>query len=609
MKKVIQGVIVALGLTVSFKNIKTTEGYSLIYKTLTNDPYLTTFALVGCVLFFILVDRLKQKTNILQKIVSLFFAICTWFTTIYEAGIDTANKVFHHPISLLYSILFVVSFYLIIESLQKILTYFSTTEHQTIKLPISRKLQVTFANHPFLVPFGLMMCVWLYIAVTAYPSVFMGDTLDQIEQYFHYQVRTAAHPVLSTVLIGSLVKFGAIINHPNIGLFIFTILQVTLVASSMAYAISTVYKLTLKTKMLMIVTVVMTFIPMVNASVILATKDIIFSVFFVVYMTTTATYFFNQEMYRKNKMFIMTFLSVLLMLLFRYNTLHFIALTLVVYIIGGLILRRKIYLPLTIVPMMILGLVCGTLINNIFVSQFAEAQPKPNRREMLSLPFQHTARYIKYHEDDISSNDKAIINNVLKYDVIRKSYVPHRSDAVKRTHDENATKAEMSQYFNLVGRQIKKHPFVLVESVMANHSNLFNLNLSVNWYYSNGLIDSDGENQVERVSKIGLTDNSLSVKLNRGRVKLYQLWDRLPLLSQINNYGTYIFVMLAVFVLWLRQKKFLLAAIVIPMGAFLGTLIAGPITLGYIRYILPLVLFTPLLLVLAMSSNREGEKH
>ena len=52
-------------------------------------------------------------------------------------------------------------------------------------------------------------------------------------------------------------------------------------------------------------------------------------------------------------------------------------------------------------------------------------------RETLSIPFQQTARYSKYHSDELSKEDIAIIDKVLVYDTLAERYDPELADPVK----------------------------------------------------------------------------------------------------------------------------------------------------------------------------------
>lgn len=598
IKNIVKSFIVVIGEMIIFGGFDEIDPNKNI---LLNNPIISVSAFIGMMFFFHYLDSLKIKTKLLQKILSLFFAVCTWFMTIYGEEIQSVEIILKKPVGIWSSIFFIVSFYFIIDGLQKILSYYYNKKSEDIQE--TNRVILFFDKHSFIVSFVVISFVWLAVAWSAYPSVFMGDSLGQLEQYFSLSTRTAAHPVASTLFIGSFVKIGQLIGDANKGLFLYTVFQIEFVAFCLAFAINTTNKLTKKSCLLLVTSFILAIIPMTNGTVILATKDIMFSGFFVLFMITLIAYFYDKEYYKENLLYIINLLSVIFMMLFRYNTLQFIGLSIIVYIIFGIIMKKKFYKVTSITMMMCLGLIIGHFGNTALSSAFAEAQPKPNRREKLSLPFQHTARYAKYYDNEVSDNDKKVINKVLNYDVIKNSYDPYRSDVVKVTHNEEANSKEMGDYFKLVGRQIIKHPLLAIESIMVTHSNLFNLNNVTNGYYTGGILLGGGEEQLIKMKQLGIKDEEKSLKNSTNRVNFYRVFDRLPVLSQLDNYAFYVLIFLSTFVLWIINKKYYFSGIAIPVGAFLGTLIAGPITLGYIRYILPIVFVSPLMLIFCLSTN------
>lgn len=42
------------------------------------------------------------------------------------------------------------------------------------------------------------------------------------------------------------------------------------------------------------------------------------------------------------------------------------------------------------------------------------------KQEMLSIPFQQTARYVKYYGNDVSTEEEKVIRKVLDYDTIER---------------------------------------------------------------------------------------------------------------------------------------------------------------------------------------------
>ena len=50
---------------------------------------------------------------------------------------------------------------------------------------------------------------------------------------------------------------------------------------------------------------------------------------------------------------------------------------------------------------------------------------------MLSIPFQQTARYVKYYGNDVSTEEEKVIRKVLDYDTIERIMIQIFSDPVK----------------------------------------------------------------------------------------------------------------------------------------------------------------------------------
>lgn len=325
----------------------------------------------------------------------------------------------------------------------------------------------------------------------------MGDSLDQVEQFFGYQTRTAAHPVLSTVFIGSFVKLGSLLGSANLGAFLYTTSQLLIISLLLAYSIKLIHDVTNKSGQLLLVVCLLSLLPSVNGVVILATKDIVFSGFFVLYLTTLALYYLDNTYFLKNKLWLAHSISIIFMMLFRYNTLHFLLLSLAVFFVTELIGKKKVLRKTSLILVTLFSLLLASGVNKVLIASFSEKEQSPQWEAMLSLPFQHTARFVTYHEDEISNEDKETINQVLQYDKLKKSYNPVLSDPVKRKFRKDATPEERSAYFKVLTKQVKAHPLMALETLTAMHGNLFNVNQNVNWYYANTVVlDPDQEEAI-----------------------------------------------------------------------------------------------------------------
>ena len=86
------------------------------------------------------------------------------------------------------------------------------------------------------------------------------------------------------------------------------------------------------------------------------------------------------------------------------------------------------------------------------------------KQEMLSIPFQQTARYVKYYRNDVSTEEEKVIRKVLDYDTIGKNYDPDLSDPVKNTYKQKDE--YLKDYFNIWFEMLKKHPTAYIQATL-----------------------------------------------------------------------------------------------------------------------------------------------
>lgn len=88
-------------------------------------------------------------------------------------------------------------------------------------------------------------------------------------------------------------------------------------------------------------------------------------------------------------------------------------------------------------------------------------------KEMLSVPFQQTARYLKEYPDDVTSKERKAINKILDYDKLAEIYQPERSDHVKDTYKDK--KGGLKRYFRQAWLPMFfKHPDAYFEATLEN---------------------------------------------------------------------------------------------------------------------------------------------
>lgn len=102
------------------------------------------------------------------------------------------------------------------------------------------------------------------------------------------------------------------------------------------------------------------------------------------------------------------------------------------------------------------------------------------QKEMLSVPFQQTARYLATYPDDVTDEERAAIEGVLPYDELPELYLPDLSDPVKESYKLHNAKVEgseeyteehpdaLKEYFRAWLSMGLRHPGCYVQATIAN---------------------------------------------------------------------------------------------------------------------------------------------
>ena len=191
---------------------------------------------------------------------------------------------------------------------------------------------------------------------------------------------------------------------------------------------------------------------------------------------------------------------------------------------------------------------------------------KGSVKEVLSIPFQQTARYIKEYPEEVTLKEKKAINDILSYDGIKENYNPEISDFVNNT---------FSYYY----------PFYN-EKVLGDYQ-----------FYIKGAPVATGYFDIHYITP---------VKIRTVLAEYAQIWKKVPGFSQLVDPGfyTWILLLLAGYLIYRKRTRDILLLI----GPAINILIciASPVN-GLLRYALPLMACTPLLIYLTVREEKESE--
>lgn len=493
----------------------------------------------------------------------------------------------------------VLSFILLVKIFWEIIKYLfdrldnKKDEEKDIK---KGKLGKLFDKHPFIFSILFIILLWLVYIIAFYPAIMSPDPSFQLLQYFNINnkysdyvvlldknvILTNHHPVVHTIILGSLVKLGIkLFSSVNVGLFIYSIIQTIILASTLSYTIKFMKDINVSLKYRKICLLIYSLVPVFPLYAMSPVKDVIFGCLIIIYIIS----FYNMINLKgklKFKDMVMEILLIILIILFRNNGFHIVLLSLPFLLFLG---RQNIFKYIIII--------CITITfyysyNNVILPHFKITNG--SIREVLSVPFQQTARYVKEYKKEVTSDEKKAIDKLLNYDTIASRYNPALADPVKNEFNRYYTDDDLKNYFKVWFTQLKKHPLVYVEATIANTYGYI-YPVETNWY-----VHIKGK---KIINNYGF-DYHFNKKLRPLRMVLGGFaitFPYIPFIGLLINIGFNTWILLFMLSYLFYRKKYKDIILFIPSFLILLVCFVSPAN-TYFRYALPNVFALPVMLAM-----------
>ena len=542
------------------------------------------------ILYYLYLKVFKKDNYLSINILSVIFTVLMILGYSYDYNY-TPNLVFNSNIHILITLIKFIGFYFLFKNLlNAIYRYFTKGKFQEN----ANKLTIMFSKHPYLFSFIVLFIVYGIYLIIFYPGVINYDNANQIKEVLGMHTRyldsivvindnitlTNFNPILHTLLLGNLFKVGVSIGNVNFGLFLYTFLQMIIVIAVLSYSLKFLYKEGVKSKYLLWILLAYIIIPYFPLYAITCVKDTLFTMFVLLYIIKL--YQFIKYDF-KFKDYVLFMITILLVILFRNNGIYLILLSLPF----TLIIKKGIRKQIVLMCVLVIGF-------NYGYGQVLSALEIPNTsiREMLSIPFQQTARYVKYHESDVTEEQKKVIDTILTYDTLGNRYNPILSDKVKNEYNKYATNEELMDYFKAWFEMFWNHPMTYVNATVSNVYGYF-YPATYRWYVYNTLN--------EKLPEAGFDYHFIdSLEPMRGFIQGYsEVFKYVPIVQMSVNCGFYTWSYLFLMVVLILQKKQRYIILFAPAFSLVLMNVAGPAN-TYFRYVLPyaVALFTILPLIL-----------
>ncbi|SHJ40032.1 DUF6020 family protein [Hespellia stercorisuis] len=491
----------------------------------------------------------------------------------------------------------------------------------TFKIPAKgeekSRLLIAYRKHPFLYTWLMLFVLWLPYLIGYYPGIFMGDTSAQISQFFQLpngvsssvelisasQMITAHHPVVHTLMLGGFTKLGEILFHSdNAGIFMYTFLQYSVCSAALAYALTYVRRQGAPRWLVVPIFFIVGLYPTFPKYAVLLSKDAYFACFMLLFQILLLQWIHDPEDMMQNVWKRLAFIGTMVgVLLFRQNGILAVFFGAVVIFVYWR--QRETRKKLVIAFGAVLGIF---LLYSKVLLPLCDITPG-SKREVLSIPFQQTARYLTQYADEVTAKEHDAIDAVLDYDAIKEDYNPNLSDPVKNTFREDATSEDLANYFKTWAQMFWKHPGTYVQATLNNYYGYFYFSWKPQEHHVRYHRAASQKFMDERINGKGFHfyHPETTKKLTDHLEKMSDALLAMPVFSWAETAGFYTWglLLMMLFLLYTRDYREL-AGFLPTLSIFLVCLISPANGSYYFRYSLSLAYLFPVLIGTCVKPRR-----
>ena len=449
-----------------------------------------------------------------------------------------------------------------------------------------------FNEHPFWFSFIAIVICYIPYMIAFYPAIMGYDPANQIKEVMGIHTRymdsvvlldpnmtlTNFNPLVHTLILGNCFKLGYNIGNVNLGLFLYSIIQVIVLVSVLSYSIYYMKKEKVPTILLYITLGIYALVPVFPFYAMSTVKDTFFSAFILLYIIKLYDIIKNKQ---TTKDYVILFFISVLVILFRNNGIYTVMLSMP-FLLISLKDKRK---PIITVIVCLLACYIGygkVLLPSLKISNTSV-------REMLSIPFQQTARVVKYRGDELPEEEKEAIDKILIYDTLAERYEPDLSDAVKNKYNKYATSEELMDYFIVWFNQFFRYPVDYLDATINNVYGYFYPNTS-KWYFYHGYNS--------KLEEAGFDYHYNDMKwLRDGLVGYGNVFPYIPVIGMFLNIGFVVWLYFIILGFLIINKSSKYIPVILPALSLILVCIAGPAN-TYFRYAQPFIFSLPVVLFL-----------
>ncbi len=441
---------------------------------------------------------------------------------------------------------------------------------------------------------AVIFILWLPVFFAMYPGAFVYDATEEYIQVISRSF-SMHHPLFHVLMLGGIVHLAEYLGlGANLGIAVYTILQMIVFSAVLAYAVFRLAKKGLNKKFQLAVILFFGLFPVFPMYAVCSAKDTLFTASVLVVVMLLIDHMEDAGEFYAKKRVLFVIASVFVML-FRNNGVYAYVIAILVIAVIGLCVRfdRKNLARLMVLMLLSVVLYKGT----DYCLKLATHATGGEYQEKLTVPIQQLARVYKYAPETFSDEERKQLYEILPEDYLI-TYNPRISDVLKSGFNNEAYAKDKEKYNSLWFHIGMRKPYIYLNAWLVN---------SYGYWYPDMIINVYGGNQMytfmyKDSSYFGFETeppgerHSLFPLLERFyrniSLELYQ--QKVPVISMLFAPG-FVFILFAGHLLGLmKDKKWITVAAYSPVWLLWATVLLGPTVL--VRYVLILWCILPVML-------------
>jgi len=455
----------------------------------------------------------------------------------------------------------------------------------------------------------VIFTTWLPAFLAFYPGLCNYDAEGYFFQ-FTYNAFNNHHPIAYTLIVASFYRLGKLLfDSYTVGIAVFTLLQMLLLAFSMTVFIRTVYRACNRKWLFWGLTALFGLHPMNAYMSVTMTKDIYFAAGILIAFSALYSRLClpGSKIYRWKEDCCLV-IGFIMVVLFRSNGRYCILATLLIECLFLVLCKSRRRILLRTIMATIIGFAIGMLLVSA-LDKLTNAQ-EVDKREMFSLPAQQIARVVHFHEEELSEETMTQIQTLIWPSSLY-LYNPRTARFVKQDVISYEILHYPIKYLKLYLNLFQQYPGDYVNAFLSLYAGFLNpwdqSHVRINEDFDGVL--ADGFHYIQTAFTVterflpGLTPLSQTLHRFYCWYSDNDVYLKVPVLSLLFVPGVYLWIILYSLGLLLYRKKGIICIPCALIFSYFLTFFLGPTV--QLRYIFPIMICTPGILLFILINIRR----